>query len=318
MITNILTPLDGSEHAQAALAFSADLAARYGARLDLLHVCDPSAADLGPEAGGRDLDTQGAHLLSAAQSQAGARGVADVETILEHGDAAKRILFHAKERATDLIVMGSRGLGGFAQLALGSVSHKVFHLSPCSCVMIHQEGDLSSDGGPKRILVPTDGSEAADRAVDLASDLANRYGAELVLLYVMWRGPSLEQLRGTVDLDRLSKPARDELDPSLHPVAEHVSASFIPPVVSRDALREIGEQVLERSGEAAKAKGVAAPKSIILDTEPARGIVNTAKREEADLVVIGSRGLSGLEGVLAGSVSYKVLHSAPVSSIVVR
>lgn len=318
MITGILIPLDGSEHAQAALTFGADLGARYGARLDILHVCDPSVGEADTEPGGRGLEKHGQRLLAAAKEQALARGVADVQTILEHGDAAKRILHHAKERENDLVVMGSRGLGGFAQLALGSVSHKVFHQSACSCVMIHHQKGLSLDQGPKRILVPTDGSEAADRAVDLASDLANRYGAELVLLYVMWRGPSLEQLRGTVDMDRLSESARNELDPSLHPVAEHVSARFIPPVVSREAVREIGEQVLGRSSDAAKAKGVAEPKSIVLDTEPARGIVNTAKREGADLVVLGSRGLSGLEGVLAGSISYKVLHSAPVSALVVR
>ena len=314
MITNILTPLDGSKHAQAALTVSADLAARYGARLQLLHVCDPSAG----EPGGRDLEAEGAKVLKAAHEHAGASAAKDVDTILDHGDAAKRILHHATERGVDLIVMGSRGLGGIARLALGSVSHKVFHLSPCSCIMIHQEGELAWDGGPKQILVPTDGSEAADRAVDFASDLANRYGADLVLLYVMWRGPSLEQLRGTVAIDKLSKAARDELDPTLHPIAEHVSANFIPPVVSRDALREIADQVLQRGGEMAKSKGVAQPKSIVLDTDPALGIVNTAKREGADLIVMGSRGLSGIEGVLAGSVSYKVLHSAPVSCTLVR
>ncbi len=318
MITNILTPLDGSEHAQAALKVSADLAARYGARLQLLHVCEQRAGEAASEPSGHDVREKGAQLLKTAHEQGGVRAVAEVDTILDHGDAAMRILHQAKERGVDLIVMGSRGLGGLARLALGSVSHKVFHLSPCSCVMIHQEGEPAWDGGPKRILAPTDGSEAADRAVALASDLASRYGAELVLLYVIWRGPSLEQLRGTVDMDKLSTAARDELDPSLHPVAEHVSASLIPPVVSRDALREIAQQVLQRSSEAATSKGVAQPRSITLDTDPALGIVNTAKREGADLIVIGNRGLSGIEGVLAGSVSYKVLHSAPVSCAVVR
>ncbi len=318
MIANILTPLDGSDHALTALIVSADLAARYGAHLHLLHVCDASPSNAGSERRGLDLEEKAAQLLKAAQATAEASSATDVDTILDHGDPAKRILHHAKDRDIDLVVLGSRGLGGVARLALGSVSHKVFHLSPCSCVMIHQEGEPAWDGGPKRILAPTDGSEAADRAVALASDLASRYGAELVLLYVIWRGPSLEQLRGTVDMDKLSTAARDELDPSLHPVAEHVSASLIPPVVSRDALREIAQQVLQRSSEAATSKGVAQPRSITLDTDPALGIVNTAKREGADLIVMGSRGLSGIEGVLAGSVSYKVLHSAPVSCAVVR
>lgn len=312
MIASILTPIDGSEHARAALAVSMDLAARYGARLHLLHVRDPGAADRDSETG------EAAQLLKAAQDQAATVVSAGVETILDHGDAARRILHHSADRGVDLIVMGSRGHGTIARLALGSVSNRVFNLAPCSCIMVHQEGKPAWDGGPKRILVPTDGSEAADRAVDFAGDLANRYGAELVLLYVMWRGPSLEQLRGTVDLDRLGKTARDELDPALHPIAEHVSSSFIPPVVSRETLREIAGQVLERGAESAKAKGVTEPRSVVLDTDPALGIVNAAKREGADLIVMGSRGLSGIDGLLAGSVSYKVIHAAPVSCTLVR
>lgn len=314
MISEILTAVDGSEHSKAAVAFSSVLASRFGAQLALLHVHDP--AERGSDA--RGYEEGQSDVLNKAKAQAEAAGATEVSTIQDHGDAAKRILHHAKNRSADLVVMGSRGLGGIAQLALGSVSHKVFHSSPCSCVMIHLDQGLSLAEGPKRILVPTDGSETADRAVSLASDLANRYGAELALLYVMCRGPSLEQLRSSVDIEKLSKDARDELDPSLHPVAEHVSSAFIPPVVSRDALREIADQVLERSSAVAKAKGLASPKCIVLDTDPARGIIGASEHEGADLIVMGSRGLSGIKGALAGSVSYKVLHSAPVSCIIVR
>ncbi len=112
--------------------------------------------------------------------------------------------------------------------------------------------------GIKSILVPTDGSNQADKAVELASsDIAAKYGAKLVLLYVMWRGPSLEALRAFGRPGpQLSESARDELDPVQHPIAEHVSSTFIPPIVSKDASKEIGEQVLARGRQTAEAKAL--------------------------------------------------------------
>ena len=69
----------------------------------------------------------------------------------------------------------------------------------------------------------------------------------------------------------------------------------------------------------AEAKGVQAPNLVLLGgDDPARAILKTAKREQADLIAMGSRGLGGVEGLLSGSVSYKVIHTAPCSCMVVR
>jgi nucleotide-binding universal stress UspA family protein len=134
----------------------------------------------------------------------------------------------------------------------------------------------------------------------------------------MSRGPSLEQLRNSVDLDQLSESTREELDPARHQIAEHVSSAFIPPVVSKNALTEIGEQVLARGQRAAEAKGVRDLNRILLEGDPARQIVGAARRDQVDLVAMGSRGLGGSERMLAGSVSYKVSHTVPCSFMVVR
>lgn len=343
MIRTIVTPIDGSTHAQTALDLSIDLAAKYDAEMILLHVgvrdgnvseelYDAASRELEEaERGGREtevhphqsrhvqiLEYMGHMLLRKAHEQAERKGVRRAETVIDFGDAGERILHHAKLRSADLIVMGSRGLGELKGLFLGSVSHKVFHLAPCSCVTVHRRDAQPAFEGIKAILVPTDGSDQADKAVDLASDIALKYGAKLVLLYVMWRGPSLEKLRGSIDLDQLSESAREELDPAQHPIAEHVSSAFIPPVVSKDALKEIGEQVLARGRRTAEGKGVRAPNLVLLDGDPARAIVGTARREQADLIAMGSRGLGGVEGLLAGSVSYKVNHTVPCSCMIVR
>ena len=343
MIRTILTPIDGSVHAQMALDLSTDLAAKYDAQLVLLHVVthdDNIPKELYDEAerelmeaeadsGNLGLATPlllrskvlehfGHKLLRSSQELARDKGVKQIETVIDDGAADKRILHHAMTRSADLIVMGSRGFGKLEALVLGSVSHNVFHLAACSCVTVHDTGTLSAFEGIKSILVPTDGSAQADMAVDLASDIAARYGAKLSLVYVTCRGPSLETLRDSIDMDLLSEIARDELDPSKHPIAEHVSSAFIPPVISSDALKEIGEQVLARGRQTAEAKGVASTNTVLMDGDPARKILQVARHEQADLITMGGRGLGGAEGLLAGSVSYKVNHSAPCNCLIVR
>ena len=344
MIRTIVIPVDGSVHAQMALDLGSDLAAKYDARLVLLYVIthdddvpddiyDAAARELAEaesKSGGTGLTAQllprskvleqvGHKLLRDAKAFAKGKGVRQVESVIEAGDASKRILHQAKESAANLIVMGSRGCGKLKGLVMGSVSHTVFHLAPCSCVTVHQSGTEAGFEGLNSILVPTDGSEQADKAIDLASDIAAKYGARLTLAYVMSRGPSLESLRDSIDMSKLSETAREELVPGKHSIAEHLSSAFIPPVVSRAALEEIGEQVLARGKRAAEAKGVPAANTVLIDgDDPAHKILQVAKREQADFMVMGSRGLGGAEGLLAGSVSYKVTHAAPCTCLVVR
>lgn len=343
MIQTILTPIDGSIPAQMALDLSTDLAARYDTQLILLHV-GGAAGDVPEviynaalheleevEKGGQEtgipayqprhlqvLEYMGRMLLRNAREQAEGKGVKNVETIIDVGDPGDRIIQRAKERSADLIVMGSRGFGNLKGLVLGSVSHKVFHLAPCSCVTVNRRDGQPPLDGVDRMVVPTDGSAQSAKAVELASEIAGKYGAKMILLYVMWRGPSLEQLRASVDTDQLSVAARDELDPAKHPVAEHLSSGFMPPVVSKGTLTEIGEQVLERGRKTAEANGVQDLELVLRDGDPARTIVGVAEHQKADMIAMGSRGLSGVEGFLTGSVSYKVNHSAPCSCLIVR
>ncbi len=343
MLRTILTPLDGSANAQMALELAIDLAANYKARLVILHIgvgnenvpeelfnatlhefreAEGSGQETGiPPHQSYDLRVfgfMGRTLLHDARQLAKSKGVEVIETTTDLGDAGERILHHAKQSSADLIVMGSRGLGEIKGLALGSVSNKVLHLAPCSCVTVHHKGEQGGQSKIERILVPTDGSGPANRAVEMASDIAAKIGAKLDLLYVMWRGPSLAEFRTAIDMSQLSQSAQDALDPGQHPVSERVSSAFFPPVVAEDTLKEIGEQILEHGRGIAKEKGVECTELVLLDGDPARKIAQVARSQKADLIVMGSRGLGAAESILSGSVSYKVNHAAPCSCMVVR
>ncbi len=149
MISTILVPTDGSDHAAKAVAFAADLAAKYGARMILLHVVSDWGSGRVPdelrgyaklehvEVTERDIRQGVANeILQSAETVAREHGVSEPESVLEYGRPSKAILDAAKARGADLIVMGSRGLGDAQSLLLGSVSHKVSHLSECSCITV--------------------------------------------------------------------------------------------------------------------------------------------------------------------------------------
>jgi nucleotide-binding universal stress UspA family protein len=149
MIKNILVPVDGSTHANAAVDWASDLANKYQARLTILHVMAERGSGLVPKelrelerlekitVTERDILQSVANQIGyAAEQRARAHGAATVETLIDIGDPAKIVVEHAKRTSTDLIVMGRRGLGGMPGLLLGSVSSKVLHLVDCACLTI--------------------------------------------------------------------------------------------------------------------------------------------------------------------------------------
>jgi nucleotide-binding universal stress UspA family protein len=138
----------------------------------------------------------------------------------------------------------------------------------------------------KKIVVPVDGSAHANRAVDCATDLADKYGAELILLHVI----------------ASSGPAR--IPPELYEYAriEHIDA------IEADMMNRVAEKILQTAENRTRGQGAKQVRTSIGVGHPAEAIVAHAKAEEADLIVMGRRGLGSVSGLLMGSVSHKVAH----------
>jgi len=144
----ILHPTDGSEASRKALEFAVELAKSRGATLVVLHVQVHHGRGVPLELAEfekiENLRVSEAALLHQAAEaianrvagEAQRMGVKEVEALAVEGDPAKVIVDMAKAREADLIVIGSRGLGDAAGLLLGSVSHKVAHSAPCTCVIV--------------------------------------------------------------------------------------------------------------------------------------------------------------------------------------
>ncbi len=147
MIRTILVPTDGSPEADKAVSLAGQLARQHGAKVVLLHALPDLSQEHVPadysklaDAEHKDLGDMltavGHEILRTAEARLRALGLEDVTTTLPRGPAAQAILDHARQHSADLIVMGSRGLGNIGGLMLGSVSHKVNHLAPCSCLTV--------------------------------------------------------------------------------------------------------------------------------------------------------------------------------------
>ena len=148
-IKTILHPTDGSDSARKAFDFACELAAERKAQLLILHVQRRHGSEMIPPgleqfsdiehvraSEARLLRAAAEYIVDDAKVVARSRGIADVDARVAEGDPAHAIVDMAVSHKVDAIVMGSRGLGDLEGLLLGSVSHKVAHTAPCSCVIV--------------------------------------------------------------------------------------------------------------------------------------------------------------------------------------
>ena len=285
----ILVPLDGSDLAERAIAPAVTLANAMLAEVILLSVVTSLPLKIDPfrQALRKEIDATKLHLDSVrAQflpASLGGKVVAIVGT-----DIAQSIINFVEKNEVDLIVMSSQGRSGLGRRLYGSVAGKVLRGVSCDTAIIRDRVDI----GPfscKRILVPLDGSPSAEQALEPAIEIARSLSAELVLLRAV-----------TIPLDRgetVSSPNFHEL---MAAEKEAQASSYLQKVrehVSNDRLQI---------------------KTITASGRPSATIIGQTKKLDVDLIVMTSRGQSGIRRRLYGSVAEKVLFSAACPTLVVR
>lgn len=141
----------------------------------------------------------------------------------------------------------------------------------------------------KRLLVATDGSRSADRAVKFAAELAQETASELIIVTVL-------QWLTSDDLERFSKIERATLG---------------------DMLENEAKTLLTRARAAAEKSGAVNVKTKTEDGEATQAILDVAKTSKCEAIVVGKRGRSRLKGLLLGSISQKLVTLADCPVIVV-
>jgi nucleotide-binding universal stress UspA family protein len=289
-IKKILFPTDFFPCAEQALEHALYLAKKYEAELHMLHATVHYEGDIhNPAACFYDLEEIDQRMKDLAimemKSMINSRAEALDHIVMEQKQgqsAADVILKYADRNNIDLIVMGTHGRRGLGHLFLGSVAEEVVRLATCPVLTIRERAKLQQVDGVARILVPVDYSEHSKAALSYAKEIAATYGAKLQMLHVIEEttvpdfygmGESANRLR----LDVLRDRARFEME-------EMYNNSPGPDV-------DTSHHVFE---------GYAT-----------RDIVEFAKNNDSDLIVIATHGLTGIKHLILGSVAEKVVRMAP-------
>jgi len=237
----------------------------------------------------RDAILADARRVGEAARALLARRWPSAEVRVSEGDPREEIVRTAEEWGADLVVVGARGLGTVKGFFLGSVSLAVGRYATCPVLVVK--------GRPRELksaLVAIDGSEDSLHALQVFASFALEEMPRVRLLSV------LEALRVPSSAPRF---IRAKLRGAVAQLQQEGRAK--------------AEAVLERAAASLEGKAGAIERSIFVGI-PADAIVQAANRDGIDLVVVGARGLGGLERLLLGSVSEKVLRAARCSVLIVK
>jgi nucleotide-binding universal stress UspA family protein len=294
----VLLATDGSPSAQRASEVAARIAKTFESEVTVLSAIPLIGAAPAPLEGEyySKLINRADDNADKAASAFKKAGVAVSEKEIPQGrdSVVETIILYATKEKTDLIVMGTRGLSGFKRAVLGSVSSGVAEHAPCSTLVVRsgKKGEAARAIG--RILVAIDGSQNGQRALEAAVELAKGLKAELRIAHVVYI-PTLFWSMG-------------------------VSGAAVPSQEIEEDAAKAGRQLLAKAVKFAKDSGVANPKDeLVTDlVSPAQGLVQLAERDEADVVVVGTRGNGGFKKLVLGSVANSVLHYADCSVLVTK
>lgn len=187
----ILVGVDLSECSAAALRLAIDLASRLGAELTLLHAVSPAAGRHHPLSRAVEVPAPRERFsviendLVAFIRRIIGRGPMPDYRIVE-GDPSEAILFAQAYERAELIVLGTRGLGGVSRLTLGSVAERVLRRATVPVLTIcSRRSDRPGAEAWQRILCPVNESTVAAVAIRVAVSLARSLGTKVIALHVL-------------------------------------------------------------------------------------------------------------------------------------
>lgn len=281
----VVVAVDGSKYGKWALEWAQRLPLQHRDGLTVVHVVDtaklatPWLPTPAPAWDAPYLKKETARLEAHARTVVketkralAATGVKG-EVVVEHGATATQILAHAKS-AGALVVLGSRGLDALDRVMLGSVSTKVIHQATGPVLVVKE-----SPRRIRRIVLATDGSRAAEKAVRFL----------------------IHQTRGRTGVG----------------AGIEVAVLYAMPLLAYPELKDAGNALIARTAVQLEAVGYRV-EPVFKIGQPAEEVLSFAERRKSDLIVTGARGRGALARMFLGSVSTKLVQHSHCSILVVR
>lgn len=288
-INHVLFPTDFSEGARPAFPKAVHFAEWHDATLHILNVRKPAASD--------DPDTTRVFPLPLSTMQRWVdRATEDNEdlslkdleieqTQVDSPSPPEAIVDYVEDQSIDLVVMGTHGRRGFDRVRFGSVTEEVVRTAPAPVLTVR------ADTSPtirtvRRVLAPTDFSDASHTALRHAKEIALTYGAEIDLLHVV--------------------------DEPTYPSVYDVESMNFP---GQETIERVEEKLAEIAGdligvEHAMVKAALGP--------PVEEILNYVEENDVDLLVMATHGRTGLGRLMIGSVAERVVRQAPIPVFLVK
>jgi nucleotide-binding universal stress UspA family protein len=293
---HLLVPLDGSRLAEAAVPAAAYLAQTLDVPVTLFHVIERDAPQaIHGERHLSDPDEACAYLdeVAARAFPSGLHVEQHVHTT-EVNDVARSIVAHVGELEPDLIVMCTHGWGGLRDWLFGSIAQQVIGLGRTPVLLIQP----AEDGGAppfscRQLLMPLDGDPEHEQGLPVAAGLAQACKAGLYLVMVV-------HTLGTL-------PGERALTARLLPGA----TSALLDLTQLGALEYLQHRVREL-----QAAGLSV-RADVRRGDPAKAIVRTARRVNADLIVLGTHGKSGMDAFWSSSVAPRVSSQSHIPLLLV-
>lgn len=308
MFRLIQVPLDGSSFAEHALPLAVGLAQRDGATLQVVRVYvpfpdmyryrhGPSFADLD-----RELMDHARNSLDAIVTSIAENTSFRATPVVLKGPVSETIVQHASTTGADLLIMTTQGRGPLARLWFGSVADSLVRQTSIPILFVRPQekaADFAQPPAVRHVLIPLDGSQLAEQALEPALTLGNADKGEFTLLRVV---PSMIPADFDPISGRVNVGLRTSWHQQLHGWKRQLEAE--------------AQDYLERLAERLRAQSLNVHTRLMAHEQPATAILDTASSLNTDAIALTTRGQGGLKRLLLGSVADKVLRGATMPVLI--
>jgi nucleotide-binding universal stress UspA family protein len=295
MYRQILVPLDGSRFAESVLPIALSLSRRTGAPVHLVTVQEPIpsfAYDEWESAAGEWSE----EYLRSVVERFGSRAGGEVTTRLLTGHVVESLEEEAQARKVDLVVMATHGRGAFSRAWLGSVTDAFLHHTQRPVLLVRPEEDaeapVPTEFTVTRILVPLDGTDISESALENAVAFGSLFGAAYHLVRVV--------------------PYPMQFTSPYLPHTMQMNQQFV-----TDA-KNAADEYLENQAQGLKDRDLAVTCRTVVVPQPGHGILSELEDAECDFVAMATHGRAGLTRAILGSTTDKVIRGTHVPILLHR
>ncbi|MGZ9165314.1 MAG: universal stress protein [Anaerolineales bacterium] len=284
---NILLADDGSQHAQAAVEWLQNIPLPPKSQIFVFRAF---------HSGQIPLISEFERALERTKTQLASLGY-QVEAELQMGSAAEKIIEVAETRKVDLILLGAKGLRSTVSILLGGVAQQVMEYACCPVLIMR-----APYHGFCKILLVTDGSPSSQLATRYLSNFLLPAKVDVRVMHVLppvQTSLMMEPYYGAWQTIYAAYPTREEEE------------------AQRKRETKLGDALLTRTCNLLQRHGIES-RPVLTRGDAATEIIDYVKKNQIDLIVAGSRGLSQFKSLWMGSVSRKLVHYSDCSVLIVK